>query len=96
MVLQIVVSVIASATKLRDITGDPWDGRTLEWLTASPPPFYNFAHTPVVHTLDALAEMKLARHRAPAPERYQTSTCRATPARASIMAAPQRACWASR
>jgi cytochrome o ubiquinol oxidase subunit 1 len=58
MILQIVVSVI-QRDKLRDVTGDPWGGRTLEWLTASPPPFYNFAQTPVVHTLDALAEMKL-------------------------------------
>jgi len=34
---------------LRDVTGDPWQGRTLEWSTASPPPDYNFAFTPVVH-----------------------------------------------
>src|SRR5690606_19705414 len=39
-------------------TGDPWDGRTLEWATASPPPFYNFAFTPVVHDLDAWYDMK--------------------------------------
>jgi cytochrome o ubiquinol oxidase subunit 1 len=57
-VLQIVYSIWKRDT-LRDVTGDPWGGRTLEWLTSSPPPFYNFAHTPVVHTLDALAEMKL-------------------------------------
>lgn len=36
----------------RDVTGDPWDGRNLEWSISSPPPFYNFAHTPVVHSLD--------------------------------------------
>jgi hypothetical protein len=35
--------------ELRDVTGDPWDGRTLEWATSSPPPDYNFAFTPVVH-----------------------------------------------
>ncbi|RUU76158.1 cytochrome o ubiquinol oxidase subunit I, partial [Mesorhizobium sp. M7A.T.Ca.TU.009.01.1.2] len=39
-------------------TGDPWDGRTLEWATSSPPPAYNFAFTPVVHDLDAWADMK--------------------------------------
>jgi Single cache domain 3 len=27
----------------RDLTGDPWDGRTLEWSTSSPPPPWNFA-----------------------------------------------------
>jgi cytochrome o ubiquinol oxidase subunit 1 len=43
---------------LRDTTGDPWDGRTLEWSTASPPPAYNFAFTPLVHDGDAWADMK--------------------------------------
>ncbi len=43
---------------LRDVTGDPWDGRTLEWSTASPPPDYNFAFTPVVHDIDAWTDMK--------------------------------------
>jgi len=57
MVLQIVYSVW-KRDELKDVTGDPWGGRTLEWSTASPPPFYNFAHTPVVHSLDALAFMK--------------------------------------
>ncbi|WP_115718689.1 cytochrome o ubiquinol oxidase subunit I [Gallaecimonas mangrovi] len=43
----------------RDETGDPWNARTLEWSTSSPPPFYNFAHTPVVgEELDAWWEMK--------------------------------------
>ena len=36
----------ATATRLRDRTGDPWDGRTLEWITASPPPAFNFAVLP--------------------------------------------------
>jgi cytochrome o ubiquinol oxidase subunit 1 len=44
--------------KLRDVTGDPWEGRTLEWATASPPPDYNFAFTPVVHDNDAWHDMK--------------------------------------
>jgi cytochrome o ubiquinol oxidase subunit 1 len=43
---------------LRDTTGDPWDGRSLEWSTASPPPAYNFAFTPVVHDTDAWWDMK--------------------------------------
>ncbi len=42
----------------RDLTGDPWGGRTLEWSTSSPPPFYNFAHLPYVHERDAFWEMK--------------------------------------
>lgn len=44
--------------ELRDLTGDPWDGRTLEWATSSPPPAYNFAFTPVVHDNDAWSDMK--------------------------------------
>src|ERR1700761_7955613 len=43
---------------LRDVTGDPWNGRTLEWATSSPPPEYNFAFTPVIHDLDAWYDMK--------------------------------------
>ena len=44
--------------QLRDHTGDPWGGRTLEWSTSSPPPDYNFAFTPVVHDTDAWTDMK--------------------------------------
>lgn len=42
----------------RDLTGDPWDGHTLEWATASPPAVYNFAVIPVVHAIDAFWDMK--------------------------------------
>ncbi|NII55468.1 cytochrome o ubiquinol oxidase subunit 1 [Lutibacter sp. SG786] len=44
--------------ELRDVTGDPWHGRTLEWSTSSPPPEYNFAFTPVIHDTDAWWDMK--------------------------------------
>ncbi|MBO0906429.1 cytochrome o ubiquinol oxidase subunit I [Jiella sonneratiae] len=55
--MQIFVSV-RNRKALADTTGDPWDGRTLEWATSSPPPHYNFAFSPVVHGLDAYADMK--------------------------------------
>jgi cytochrome o ubiquinol oxidase subunit 1 len=42
----------------RDLTGDPWNGRTLEWSTSSPPPAYNFAVLPRVETIDAFWQMK--------------------------------------
>ncbi len=51
-VLQLVVS-IRDRAEHRDRTGDPWNGRTLEWSTTSPPPEYNFAALPVVESLDA-------------------------------------------
>jgi cytochrome o ubiquinol oxidase subunit I len=42
----------------RDVTGDPWDGRTLEWSTSSPPASYNFAVIPHIHELDHFTHMK--------------------------------------
>ncbi len=41
-----------------DATGDPWNGRTLEWSIASPPPEYNFAELTPVHSRDAFWEIK--------------------------------------
>ncbi|MGJ7521486.1 cytochrome o ubiquinol oxidase subunit I [Variovorax sp. LT1P1] len=55
--VQLVVSY-RRRESLRDWTGDPWDGRTLEWSTSSPPPAYNFAFTPVIHDNDAWSDMK--------------------------------------
>ena len=56
-VITLVVSFLRRES-LKDETGDPWDGRTLEWSTSSPPPPYNFAFTPRVHELDAWWQMK--------------------------------------
>ncbi|MFE0755373.1 cytochrome o ubiquinol oxidase subunit I [Inquilinus sp. NPDC058860] len=55
--IQLVVSFVRRE-QLRDLTGDPWNGRTLEWSTSSPPPDYNFAFTPLVHDHDAWWDMK--------------------------------------
>ncbi|WP_313571855.1 cytochrome o ubiquinol oxidase subunit I [Comamonas terrigena] len=55
--IQLVVSFF-KRDQLRDESGDPWGGRTLEWATSSPPPQYNFAFTPVVHDIDAWWDMK--------------------------------------
>ncbi|MFS8978140.1 cytochrome o ubiquinol oxidase subunit I [Cupriavidus necator] len=55
--VQLVVSFM-HREELRDLTGDPWNARTLEWSTSSPPPPYNFAFTPVVHDTDAWWHMK--------------------------------------
>jgi cytochrome o ubiquinol oxidase subunit 1 len=51
-ILQFIVSFLQRNDNL-DLTGDPWDGRTLEWSTASPAPFYNFAVLPEVTERDA-------------------------------------------
>ncbi len=60
--LQLVVSIVQRKKNL-DRTGDPWNGRTLEWSVPSPAPFYNFAVTPVVHSRDQFWEDKQALHR---------------------------------
>jgi len=62
--VQLYVS-IRNREALRDLTGDPWNGRTLEWSTSSPPPPYNFAFTPVVHELDTWWDMKKHGYRRP-------------------------------
>lgn len=56
-ILQLAYS-IWKRKELRDTTGDPWNGRTLEWSTPSPAPHYNFAVQPTVSTRDAWWHMK--------------------------------------
>ncbi len=71
-IAQLVVS-IRDRESLRDVTGDPWDGRSLEWATASPPPVFNFAVMPEVEGPDAYWEMKRRARRdgASAEPRYR-------------------------
>ena len=69
LIVQLVVSVRQPQQTL-DLSGDPWNGRTLEWLTSSPPAPYNFAVLPDVRDLDAFQDMKkrgVAYHK---PSRY--------------------------
>jgi cytochrome o ubiquinol oxidase subunit I len=56
-IAQLYVS-IRTREQRRDLTGDPWNGRNLEWSTSSPPPAYNFAVLPRVETTDAFWHMK--------------------------------------
>jgi len=56
-IVQLVVS-IRSRERRRDLTGDPWNGRTLEWSISSPPPVWNFALLPTVSGPDAFWNAK--------------------------------------
>ena len=47
-----IFNVIYSMKKREVASGDPWDGRTLEWSISSPPPHYNFAKLPEVSHID--------------------------------------------
>ncbi|MBE7217330.1 MAG: cbb3-type cytochrome c oxidase subunit I [Caulobacteraceae bacterium] len=49
---------IRDREQLRDVTGDPWDGRSLEWATPSPPPIFNFPVMPDVHGEEAYWSIK--------------------------------------
>jgi cytochrome o ubiquinol oxidase subunit 1 len=68
VVFQVIQFILTftNKEKLRDDTGDPWNGRTLEWATASPVPVYNFAIIPTVDDLDALyaAKQRGSKHEA--------------------------------
>ncbi|WP_068087104.1 cbb3-type cytochrome c oxidase subunit I [Novosphingobium rosa] len=55
--IQLYIS-IRDRERLRDLTGDPWDGRSLEWSTSSPPPAFNFAVMPDVRGEEAYWGMK--------------------------------------
>src|SRR5271163_4166499 len=65
-IAQLYISIRTRESR-RDVTGDPWNGRTLEWATSSPPPAYNFAVLPRVETIDAFWEMKRTRKTAVEP-----------------------------
>lgn len=64
MLVQFAVSILRRE-QLKDTTGDPWNARTLEWATSSPPPDYNFAFTPVVYDNDAWWDMKRRGYKRP-------------------------------
>ncbi|MGI2022624.1 cytochrome o ubiquinol oxidase subunit I [Shewanella glacialipiscicola] len=68
--VQLYVS-IRDRDQNRDTTGDPWNGHTLEWSTASPPQFYNFATLPQVADIDAFTDAKEKGTAYQRPKHYQ-------------------------
>jgi cytochrome c oxidase subunit 1 len=51
-VLIFIVNVVRTQVRHAPAPEDPWDARTLEWTTPSPPPEYNFAEVPIVTNRD--------------------------------------------
>lgn len=71
-ILVFIGNAVASLRSATPAPADPWDGRTLEWAVASPPPEYNFRHIPTVHHRDELWVLKTGRapvEAAPPPAR---------------------------
>ncbi|WP_127959606.1 cytochrome o ubiquinol oxidase subunit I [Serratia microhaemolytica] len=69
-VIQFIVS-IRDRHQNRDLTGDPWNARTLEWSTSSPAPFYNFAVIPEINDRDAFWDMKQNGQAYKKPAKYE-------------------------
>ncbi|WP_321946414.1 cytochrome o ubiquinol oxidase subunit I [Paraburkholderia sp. J10-1] len=69
-IVQIVVS-LRDREANRDVTGDPWDGRSLEWSTASPAPFYNFAVLPEITSMEQHWDNKEAGRAYVQPRKYE-------------------------
>ena len=69
--LQQVFVSVRQRKQNQDVTGDPWDGRTLEWAISSPAPFYNFAHVPHVEELDQFWEDKQSGKAYKRPAKYE-------------------------
>jgi cytochrome c oxidase subunit 1 len=59
-ILVFIINVIYSLRRGEEAGEDPWDARTLEWTIPSPPPHYNFARIPVVHSIDDFWHKKYA------------------------------------
>jgi cytochrome o ubiquinol oxidase subunit 1 len=77
-ILQVYVS-IKNRDQNRVNADDPWGGRNLEWSTTSPPPFYNFAHTPEVHSRDAYWVQKHAKDKVESREYHPIHMPKNTP-----------------
>lgn len=87
IVFQIIQLTVSIRWRQPDLTGDPWNGRTLEWATSSPPAPYNFAILPEVQEIDAFDDMKEKGLHDSRPDRYQDITLPANTGKGLIIGA---------
>jgi len=70
-----IYAIIKGILNRKRVSSDPWNGRTLEWATHSPPPFYNFAVLPKITSSEPFWDMKKEGWTPGEPQKYHAIEC---------------------